>query len=576
MESSGLFTSYSSNIVKSSSLLTHDSWNTMEPPRLFTRDSPQIMASSTGAPFTTPSLTTNLAFRVTLAILANLVSLVPLRLLYKNGEFAATVFILNVELKNMFTIVYSLMWRNDNMEAWWPGYGLCDVYPSIFNIQLALFVTCLMAIMRNLAHQVGLLRANPLTVREKRRRNLIQALIMFPLPLVQLGFTWPLTMQRYAVGTLVGCIWMAYPAWPYLVFFIIAPVIVALITAGYAILVYFRFRQVAKNTQSALASNRVALMRANRTRRRLYLMVISILTPFLPVICTLTVLNIFDMGTLRPFNYNRIHNHAHPYPWNTILYVSSEELGFSFLNNAYIAILSSIPIFVFFGMTADAMNDYRRILLALGLGRFFPRLHREYDPDRSARETSSLSSSRVLSSGGTSAFKTKFTSRPNAPATSSSLPGGSTIKPQFQSPNFLTSIDIERAQLQQPSPPTDAYQRPAEADVAVQPRLPPSNPFLFRTKFDLPNPFHLSSFRTKQREDVTQPAVPLKQLENRPSRNWNLHAGEPHVRTHVWSEEELALCDDRAVAPPTASADSLNGVMVETALTRETHPAHPQ
>jgi pheromone a factor receptor len=206
----------------------------MEPSWLFSRDTPAILASPTPASFTTPSLTANLVCRVTLAIISNIVCLVPFRLLYKNGEFAASVFILTVEIRNLFTIVFSLVWSNDDMENWWPGYGLCDAYPYVFNFTLALYSTCLLAIMRNLAHQVGLLRVNPLTVREKRRRNIIQALIMFPLPIVQLALTWPLTLQRYAIGTLAGCTWVAYPAWPYLVFFVLAPVVVALLTAVYA------------------------------------------------------------------------------------------------------------------------------------------------------------------------------------------------------------------------------------------------------------------------------------------------------------------------------------------------------
>ena len=184
--------------------------------------------------YTTASLTANLVMRVLLGLIANLVCLIPLRHLYRNGEFAAVVFIINIEIKNFDTIVNALIWRNDDTHSWWPGYGLCDISPYIRNFSLGLYVTCLLAMMRNLAQQVGLLRVNPLTVREKRRRNLTQALIMFPLPLIQMAWVWPLTGQRYVVGTLVGCSWISYPTWPYVVFMVLAPIIVALATAGYA------------------------------------------------------------------------------------------------------------------------------------------------------------------------------------------------------------------------------------------------------------------------------------------------------------------------------------------------------
>lgn len=197
-------------------------------------EDPLILYWPSDAPVTTDSLTANLVCRVLFGIIANIICLVPLRLLHKNGEFAATMFMTTVVVKNLITIVNALIWHNDDVANWWPGYGLCDVMPYIQHFVTLLYMTCLLAIVRNLAHQVGLLRANPLTAKEKRRRNLGQALIMFPFPLLQAILTWFLTSQRYVVGTLVGCSWTGYPTWMYIVFFIIPPLIFALITAGYA------------------------------------------------------------------------------------------------------------------------------------------------------------------------------------------------------------------------------------------------------------------------------------------------------------------------------------------------------
>lgn len=201
---------------------------------LFARANLYLIKAPGPDTITSPSLTANLLMRVILGIFANIVCLVPLKHLYRNGEFAAVVFIVNIEIKNLDTIVNALLWRNDDVDSWWAGYGLCDVIPYIRNFTIVLFCTCLLAIMRNLAQQVGLMRANPLTVREKRKRNLVQALIMFPLPILQMAWIWPLTAQRYVIGTLVGCSWISYPAWPYVIFFILVPVIVSLITTGYA------------------------------------------------------------------------------------------------------------------------------------------------------------------------------------------------------------------------------------------------------------------------------------------------------------------------------------------------------
>lgn len=111
-------------------------------------------------------------------------------------------------------------------------------------------------------------------------------------------------------------------------------------------------------------------------------MVISILVPFLPIVIALSVLNILDMHSLKPFNYDQIHNHASPFAWNTIIFFSSSEISWTYMNNCYIPIATAIPIFVFFGLTKDAINNYRQISLFFGLGRICPGLHQEYDPDK--------------------------------------------------------------------------------------------------------------------------------------------------------------------------------------------------
>ncbi|KAG6039444.1 hypothetical protein E4U41_002624 [Claviceps citrina] len=349
-------------------------------------------------PFTNPALTANLVCRVLLAVIANLTCLVPLRLLHRNGEFAAVVFILNVEFQTFETIVNSLIWRNDNIRSWWPGYGWCDAENYLQNASIALFATCMLAIMRNLAQQVGLTRASALTVHERRRRNLIQALIIFPLPIIQLALTFPLAAQRYLVGTLIGCSWVPHPSWPFLLFFVLPPPVLALITAGYAVIIYKRFHKATRTTETALTSNRIAQHRSQRTKRRLYLMVISILIPFLPVVIALAAFNITQMEGLRPYDFDQVHNHASPLPWNTILFLPSRQIHWAVMNNCYIPIGTAVPIFLYFGLTKDAINNYRQIALFFGLGALFPGLRQEYDPFKSVSVTGSSFGSHQMQS----------------------------------------------------------------------------------------------------------------------------------------------------------------------------------
>lgn len=181
-------------------------------------------------PTTTPALTASVACRVVFGLLACALCSVPLRLLHKNGEFAATVFVANLVGLNCLLVINTLIWHDDNTDDWWAGYGWCDVHPYIYVPMLMIQSTSILAITRNLAEQVGLLRANPLTVRERRRKNLVQALIMFPLPLLQIAWIYPMTAQRYVVTTLVGCEWRVHGSWPWVLFYLLPGPVCSLVS----------------------------------------------------------------------------------------------------------------------------------------------------------------------------------------------------------------------------------------------------------------------------------------------------------------------------------------------------------
>ncbi|PON27250.1 pheromone a factor receptor [Trichoderma gamsii] len=440
---------------------------------------------------TTPALTANLICRVLFALIGNLICIVPLRLLYRNGELAAALFILVVQLQNFESAVNALIWHNDDVDSWWPGYGFCDVDSHVRNFTIGLFNSCLLAIMRNLALQIGNMRASPLTKKEKTRRNIVQALIIFPLPLLQAVWTYPLAQQRYYIGTLTGCSWANSRSWPYAVFDIFLPTMMPFLTAGYAI---------SKATASALSNNPLAHARSQRARRRLYLMVVAILVPYVPIAVAIAIVNFRVAGALKPFNFDAIHNHAPgEIPWNAIVYITSNEIHWSYMNMCYLSIATTIPIFVFFGMTKDAMNSYRVVLLFFGLGKVFPQLHEEYDPD--ARILASMSNG----SHSTSTSSSKKNAAHSDLSVMTSIPS-----------NHNTST------VQQPAPAATSASLPIHnQDVHIQPIR--RNPFLFRTRLDFSLPFKLSLFR---RSEDNSSSAPLELLSHQPTNR------------SVWSDEE--------------------------------------
>jgi pheromone a factor receptor len=185
-------------------------------------------------PHSNPALVANQVCRVLFAILGTLLCWVPFRLLYRNGEFAAAVLIVDVVVMNLFTVLNSLIWRNDDWSSWWDGIGLCDIEVWLSLPMDTIYASCIFAVMRHLAQQVGLMRVNTMTRHEKKRRNLIEACIIFPIAIVQFIMTWFLLSQRYAIGTLVGCMAAYDNSWPKILVYTLPPALYSVLTVPYA------------------------------------------------------------------------------------------------------------------------------------------------------------------------------------------------------------------------------------------------------------------------------------------------------------------------------------------------------
>ena len=174
-----------------------------------------------GYPHTDPSIQVNLFFRITLGIVSIFISFVPARLLWWNGEFAATAFCVITAISNFLYVINALIWYDNNVETWWAGYGWCDVQVYIVFALQTCYNICLFEIMRGLASKVAARRIGALSASEKRRQHIISALIIFALPLLQVALTFFVMGRRYNVSTLAGCTAVYDHNWVFLVFFVL-------------------------------------------------------------------------------------------------------------------------------------------------------------------------------------------------------------------------------------------------------------------------------------------------------------------------------------------------------------------
>ncbi|KAI2630818.1 pheromone A receptor-domain-containing protein [Hypoxylon sp. NC1633] len=336
-----------------------------------------------------PGLRANLVFRVLLAIVGTALCWVPFRTLWSSGDIAALVLIADVALMNLITVVNSLLWNSDDWDTWWDGTGLCDIEVYLWTPLQTIYAASIFAIIRQLAQQVKLARNTQNTRRDRVKRALIQAAIIFPIPIFQLLFTWFDLAQRYNIGTLIGCMVVLDNSWPRIVVYEVpSPVFVAA-SIPYAYLTWKRYRAISKTTREVLNSstNSAASLRVDRTRLRLYNMSLSIMIVYLPVSIYLLVFNIqsAQASTYLPYSYTRIHWEASELPWDAILFKPSWLIPSPVMNQPWFAIATTAVIVAFFGTTQDALGMYRRFAIALGFGRFFPRLRKQYDGGEAPR-----------------------------------------------------------------------------------------------------------------------------------------------------------------------------------------------
>ncbi|TLD34317.1 hypothetical protein PspLS_00555 [Pyricularia sp. CBS 133598] len=393
---------------------------------------PDIQYGLLAADLASPALVVDLVLRISLATVAIIAIWVPFRLLWRSGELAAALLAANIIITNFITIIQALIWRDDAALDGYRGQGWCDVQAYI-NIPLStMYATCVFAVIQHVSTQVSLRRATGLSRAEKRRRNLIQALIIFPVPIIQIALSYPVHAYRYSITTLQGCDG-GFEGNLLTFFFFLVPIPIYVIGASiYAIITHFQFRKLSTGSSVIQQNNSGAVARSNRAKRKLYLMTVSIVAPYLPIQVAFLVINLMNTeGWFQLYSWEVFRSQP---TLNGIMRVPSWQANWISMRVCYIAILSAIPIFIFFGTTKDAVNTWRGYCLAVGLGRIFPRLKEEYDPDR-PRGTQNTN---TLQSWGTGSLVSATDRKVSVARDGPQSPSGSDHFEEIQLPNIDT------------------------------------------------------------------------------------------------------------------------------------------
>ncbi|KAK2070289.1 hypothetical protein P8C59_004796 [Phyllachora maydis] len=347
-------------------------------------------------PATYPALEVNLVLRIVLGISAALCCWVPMRLLWRNGEVAASLLCLDVITLNVLYVINAIIWPDDNVQTWFAGYGLCDLEAYITYPLDTIYAACIFEVVRGLASKISLSRSTSLSNAERYRNLAISAAVVFTIPVLQVVLNYLFVGQRYGIFTLIGCVPFYDYSAPFLVLYVLPLLIFTLGAGVFAVVIWWRFRALDLSTRSALgnSNNTNIASRQQKVRRKLYFVSVSILIPYLPLQILFFAQTIeFGMPWTIPYDFNRVHYGGDPLPSTLITFTTSLGTPFGIQNTNYIPILTAIPVFFVFGTTADAINSYRKFLLFFGLGVLFPRLHDEYVETRTTKAGKSFLSS---------------------------------------------------------------------------------------------------------------------------------------------------------------------------------------
>lgn len=181
-----------------------------------------------------PGMLANIILRFILNLAAALACWVPMRLFHKNGELAGTAMVVAMALLNFYYALNAVIWHNDDIGSWPKGYGWCDIQLVSWIPLESLNSAAICALMQNIANQVSLVRASELTNEERRRKQISQALVIFPIPLLQAILYYFVIPMRYNISGIIGCQAVFEANWVFLVFFILPCPMFAVAAAYFA------------------------------------------------------------------------------------------------------------------------------------------------------------------------------------------------------------------------------------------------------------------------------------------------------------------------------------------------------
>ncbi|KAJ4379178.1 a-factor receptor [Didymella sp. IMI 355093] len=288
-----------------------------------------------------------------------LLCIAPLIWHVSQRNVAAGSLVLWIILTNISLGINPLIWGHDNITEWWDGVIWCDINVRIqVGAQVALGASVAM-ILRRLAKVMDTRNITvSLSRSSKLRGQLIEAGWCWAYPLIIILLYIPVQSARYNIWGIEGCISAYRPNLRSLLLTVIWMPVTMMAVSYYAVLLLVRLYRYRREFSR--------LMTARNTTRSRFLRLFLMCLVFLVVVVPYS---------LYPFWYycNEMVLRGGDYEYSPGLIFTFPSGGEIHIDK-WGQIAMGYVTFLLFGTGTDAHNTYKKMLLAMGLGKLFPSL----------------------------------------------------------------------------------------------------------------------------------------------------------------------------------------------------------
>lgn len=171
-----------------------------------------------------------------------------------------------------------------------------------------------------------------------------------------------------------------------------------------------RYRRIDKVTRVISNDDDIAAFRQAQVRKKLYFITLVVTVIVVPLVTALMIFYLLIGGDYwaKPYDFDSFHFGPDPFNASFISFTTSDMMSWVEFCSDYIGLLAGIFLAIPFGTTTEAINMYRRCLVAIGLGYVCPKLRKVYTPSMKRKSKVGWWSSATRTLGGKSLLTSRY------------------------------------------------------------------------------------------------------------------------------------------------------------------------